>query len=134
MTATKTLKAKTEKPEAARQGEAAGHDPAVSLTTLPLALRAPLKAFLYYPGGVRTLAWVALFAACVAAALDRATLLPTSNAISWIALARRCQLGTSARAMRSAPARASSALAFNWSASCSLRAISSSSAMSLLPW
>jgi predicted Zn-dependent peptidase len=39
MTAAKTLKAKTEKPLAAKQEEATGHDPAVSLTTLPSGLR-----------------------------------------------------------------------------------------------
>lgn len=39
MSAAKTLKAKTEKPQAAKPDEAAGHDPAVSLTTLPSGLR-----------------------------------------------------------------------------------------------
>jgi predicted Zn-dependent peptidase len=39
MKAIKTLKAKTDKPKTAKQGEAAGHDPAVSLTTLPSGLR-----------------------------------------------------------------------------------------------
>ena len=39
MTAAKTLKAKSEKSEMVKQDAAAGHDPAVSLTTLPSGLR-----------------------------------------------------------------------------------------------
>lgn len=39
MTAAKTLKAKSERSEMVRQDAAAGHDPAVSLTTLPSGLR-----------------------------------------------------------------------------------------------